>query len=244
PTLRRWLDEDREWLRQHRQLSEDAEAWTAHQQEASFLYRGSRLAAVETWPEQHGDELSPLEQEFLQASLTEQARLAAEKVAQQRQEEQLIMERQTAVRLRRFSIALGVVFVLALLAALFALGQRQQAQTSLRVAQTAEADANRQTGERATAEALANERADALATAEALALTQAAAESQARGTAVAAQATTAALSQQLKVQQLTNLAQISEEADLKILLAIEAIGARTGCLMVCPWPHTRLFWMA
>ena len=239
PALRRWLDENRQWLRRRRQLSKAAEAWDTANRDSGILYRGSRLGTVESWPDQHAAELTALEQEFLAASLAERQRVVEEKEAQRRQEEQLALQRETAVRLRRLSIGLGVVFVIAVIAALFALGQRQTAQESLAVAQTAEADANRQANERATAEANANQqanerataealaiqRADELATAEALAVTQASEEANARATAVAAQQTTEILSGQLKVQQLTNLALLTEDADLKILLAIEAIRA-------------------
>jgi hypothetical protein len=57
PALRRWLDEDREALRLHRQLTEDAAAWEASGRDDSYLYRGARLEAAGEWAEA---EVAPL----------------------------------------------------------------------------------------------------------------------------------------------------------------------------------------
>lgn len=262
PALRAWLDENREWLRQRRQITEAAESWADNNQDTGYLYRGSRLAAVETWPERYEAELSTLDLEFLRASLAERTRLAQEKIIQQQRAEQLEQERKTAVRLRRLSVGLGAVFLLALAAALFALNQRQNAQESLLIAQTAEAAANQEAdqrataeaealreadqratteadarqlaNERATAESLANLRADELATAQSLAQAQADAEASARETAVAAQAAAETLSNELRVQQLINQALLSEDPNLTLLLALEAIHAATAWAVDIP----------
>jgi hypothetical protein len=69
PRLRSWIDEDRSALRIHRQLSEAAREWERNNCDQSDLYRGRRLAETEAWAETHGDDLNPLEQKFLSASV-------------------------------------------------------------------------------------------------------------------------------------------------------------------------------
>jgi formylglycine-generating enzyme required for sulfatase activity len=67
-TLRKWLDEDREGLRLHQQLSISAHEWKRRGCEASELYRGTRLKTTREWAKEHSDQLNSLEQEFLKAS--------------------------------------------------------------------------------------------------------------------------------------------------------------------------------
>lgn len=67
-TLRKWLDEDRESLRLHRRLTENAEEWEQRGKEAGELYRGARLKQLQDWVKEHGDALSPLERGFVKAS--------------------------------------------------------------------------------------------------------------------------------------------------------------------------------
>ena len=66
PTLRAWLDEDREGRLVHRRLTEAAQEWETLGKEPGALYRGTRLAAAAEWAEQHDDELNELEREFLE----------------------------------------------------------------------------------------------------------------------------------------------------------------------------------
>ncbi len=49
PSLRDWLEEDREGLRLHRHLTEAAGEWLARGKDPADLYRGTRLAQVEEW---------------------------------------------------------------------------------------------------------------------------------------------------------------------------------------------------
>ncbi len=67
-TLRKWLDEDRDSLRLHRHLTESAMEWKWKRKEASELYRGARLKQLQDWVKEHGEQLSPLEREFVKAS--------------------------------------------------------------------------------------------------------------------------------------------------------------------------------
>ena len=49
PTLRGWLEEDRDGIRLHRQLGDAARLWDAGGREPSDLYRGTRLDAAADW---------------------------------------------------------------------------------------------------------------------------------------------------------------------------------------------------
>ena len=76
PTLRRWLDENRESLRLRRRLTQAASEWDALDRDPGALYRGARLAATADWAER--EDLAPLEREFLEASRgAEEAELRA-----------------------------------------------------------------------------------------------------------------------------------------------------------------------
>jgi len=74
PTLRLWLDEDREALRIHRHLTETAQGWERNQRDMGDLYRGTRLTQVLEWTMAHAGEMSPLEKEFIRACQAEQKR--------------------------------------------------------------------------------------------------------------------------------------------------------------------------
>ncbi|MEV0016401.1 nSTAND1 domain-containing NTPase [Streptomyces tendae] len=76
PRLRGWIDAERDRLRVHRALSEAARTWLTLGRENAALYAGSRLAAArEAFARDHRDgepapgELTPVEREFLTASL-------------------------------------------------------------------------------------------------------------------------------------------------------------------------------
>jgi WD40 repeat protein len=66
PRLRRWLDDDRDGLRVHRQLTEATHVWEAHDRERGSLLRGVRLTQAENLP---ATRLTDREREFLTASL-------------------------------------------------------------------------------------------------------------------------------------------------------------------------------
>ena len=88
PTLRGWLEEDRERLRLHHRLTEAAQDWAASGRDAGGLYRGARLAQVLEWAAspQPGPDLNALEQEFLRASQALAEQETAERQAQQQRE--------------------------------------------------------------------------------------------------------------------------------------------------------------
>ncbi len=86
PTLRAWLDEDREGLVLHRHLSDAAQEWHRLTYDPDSLYRGARLAQASEWAAAHPDELIPLERAFLRAGVEQIEREAAEREAQQQRE--------------------------------------------------------------------------------------------------------------------------------------------------------------
>src|SRR5687767_4503518 len=61
PTLRGWLENNREGLRLHRQLTEAAHEWVEIEHSPDILYRGARLAQAREWASTHQDEMNALE---------------------------------------------------------------------------------------------------------------------------------------------------------------------------------------
>jgi WD40 repeat protein len=74
PTLRRWLDEDREGIRLHRRLAAAARLWDASGRLPADLYRGTRLDAAVEWAGRHRALLNATEQDFLNTSVKDSAR--------------------------------------------------------------------------------------------------------------------------------------------------------------------------
>jgi WD40 repeat protein/class 3 adenylate cyclase/energy-coupling factor transporter ATP-binding protein EcfA2 len=122
PTLRAWLDEDREGRLAHRRLTEAAREWETLGKDSGALYRGTRLAAATEWAEPHDDELNELEREFLNAA--REAELSEVEASKRRNR-----------RLRVLVAALAVFLVAALAAGVFAMVQRSDAQHKARLAQ-------------------------------------------------------------------------------------------------------------
>ncbi len=109
PRLRKWIDDARERLRLHRQLTEAAYSWQTLGRDPGALYRGTRLAAAEeafSGTDANND-LTPLERDFLTSSSTARRR---EEAAAAR----------TTRRLRQFTTTLSIMLVLALTAGLVA----------------------------------------------------------------------------------------------------------------------------
>jgi WD40 repeat protein/transcriptional regulator with XRE-family HTH domain len=86
PRLRGWLEENREDLRLHRQLTQAAQEWQAMGHTPDLLYRGVRLDQAREWALIHDDEMNPLEREFLAASVEATEREAADKEEQRQRE--------------------------------------------------------------------------------------------------------------------------------------------------------------
>jgi hypothetical protein len=132
PRLRAWLEQDREGRRLHHQLAEAAAAWEADRRDRAGLYRGTRLAAAQEWVSLHPEDANRGELDFVDASLAEQ-------------DAELASARRTARRLRRLTVGVTVVAVVALLAGGIALLQRSNADQKAAAARRAAtaADAGR-----------------------------------------------------------------------------------------------------
>ena len=150
PTLHSWLEENREGLRLHRQLTEAAQDWSETNHDPDLLYRGARLVQAREWSSTHKEEMNALEVEFLAASIEAGEREAAEREAQRQREleaaqkladtEKQRAEEQThsATQLRKRAYYLTGAFVLALIMAFTAIFFGRQAQISSRLATTRE----------------------------------------------------------------------------------------------------------
>jgi WD40 repeat protein/class 3 adenylate cyclase len=114
PTLRAWLEEDREGIRLHRHLGDAARAWDAGGREPSDLYRGSRLATATDWASSHREELNAGERAFIDAGVAEADRERRRTLRTNR-------------RLRGLLVGAVSLLVVALFAGVVALVQRNHA---------------------------------------------------------------------------------------------------------------------
>ncbi len=121
PRMRSWLAEEADARRLRARLASAAGEWDDGGREPADLYGGPRLAAVLDWERSHDDELTCVEQEFVQASRA-------------RGERELAAQRRRVRRLGMLLVGTAVLLVLALIAGFAALAQRGHARTAARVA--------------------------------------------------------------------------------------------------------------
>lgn len=121
PRLRGWIEEDRERLQQHQDLTTAALAWEAVDRDSGAVYRGVRLEVARSLASDSPVTLSPLEREFLAAS---EAHETAERAGARRQ----------ALRLRNLVKALAVLLVACLVITVVAVVQRRAAVAGHQVA--------------------------------------------------------------------------------------------------------------
>ncbi|MET8981497.1 WD40 repeat domain-containing protein [Streptomyces sp. NPDC004539] len=109
PRLRDWIEEDRERLRHHRALTEDARVWLEHDRDPGTLYQGTRLARAQEMFPHHADDLA--------LTATERAFLAAA-VAHREAEHQAAVRgaRRARILLSTLSAVLAVALAAGLLA--------------------------------------------------------------------------------------------------------------------------------
>jgi|GEM_PF-94814 len=150
PTLRGWLEDNREGLRLHRHLTEASQEWLQLDRVPDVLYRGARLAQVCEWASSYGDEMNTLEFEFLEASQALADREANEREAQRQREleaaqkladaERTRAEEQarSTVQIRKRSIYLAGALVVTIVMALAAALLGWQAQKASRFATSRE----------------------------------------------------------------------------------------------------------
>ncbi|MCK6582305.1 MAG: BMP family ABC transporter substrate-binding protein [Anaerolineales bacterium] len=129
PTLRSWLEENRDGLRLHRHLTDSAQEWQTLNRESDILYRGARLAQAMEWASSHQDEMNDLEREFLEESRAHAEREAVEKEARRQRELEAAQklaevegkraeeQAQAASQLRRRAFYLRLAFLAAVLLA-------------------------------------------------------------------------------------------------------------------------------
>ncbi len=110
PTLRDWLNQDRQGLLLHRQLTEDTNDWIKLGRDPGALYRGMRLQQMLEWAKTNLDLISLTEQEFLDAS---------QKIAlkESRQDQSLARARRVQITLGSTAAVLMIVVAVVLLAA-------------------------------------------------------------------------------------------------------------------------------
>lgn len=121
PTLRGWLEEDREGLRLQRRLGDAARIWEAAGRDPTDIYRGTRLGAALEWAQGHPDALNATERAFLDASVAESDR---ERRAQLRANR----------RLRALLAGAGALLAAAVVAGLLAFRESDNARDSARTA--------------------------------------------------------------------------------------------------------------
>ena len=145
PTLRSWLEENREGLRLHRQLTEETQDWLTAGREPDLLFRGARLSQAREWSDSHQDDMNVLEKEFLDASIAYSEREAAEREAARQRELETAQKladterkraeegQKSSQRLRRRAILVTILGMMAGLLAVFALfaWQRSASQAAL-----------------------------------------------------------------------------------------------------------------
>jgi WD40 repeat protein len=122
PRLHRWLADDRDGLRVHRDLTEAALAWESLDRDSGALYRGARLATAREWDaERRRTDLTSSERAFLDAAVQLQD---AERAA-------------AARRVRRFRVLVACLVILLMttsVAGVTAWRQREKTEAAHRVA--------------------------------------------------------------------------------------------------------------
>jgi DNA-binding SARP family transcriptional activator len=126
PRLRTWLEEDRDEIVAQAQLREAAGGWAALDRDPGALYRGARLEVALDHLDGRDQAVPALEREFLDASRAERDR------EQQEAAERLRQSVRANRRLRAQLSAVGVALVVALVAGVVAVGQRNRAKQDSR----------------------------------------------------------------------------------------------------------------
>ncbi|MFC0542395.1 WD40 repeat domain-containing protein [Kutzneria chonburiensis] len=107
PRLGRWLAEDRDGRRVHRQLTEAANTWESLDRDPGALYRGLRLDSAREWDGRRREQLTARERQFLDASLAAR-------------DQELARERRQRLRLRQLVAVLSVLLLVAVSAGVYA----------------------------------------------------------------------------------------------------------------------------
>lgn len=150
PTLRGWLEDNREGLRLHRHLTDTAQEWKTLNCESDVLYRGARLAQALEWSTSHQDEMNDLEREFLEESRAYAEREAVEKEMRRQRELEAAQklaevegkraeeQAHAAGQLRKRAVYLGLAFIVAIFMTITAVFFSVQSQNASRLAASRE----------------------------------------------------------------------------------------------------------
>ena len=132
PRLARWLEDDAATRAVRRQVAPAALQWDRDGRPEDELYRGARLAPALDWAASAGQDLTPVERDFLEASGAHS-------------DAELRAARQRVRRTRRLAVGLAAVLAVALVASGLALRYQRDADARAgeAVAATTIADANR-----------------------------------------------------------------------------------------------------
>jgi WD40 repeat protein len=114
PPLRQAIDADRTTLRMRAEIERLAADWERSGGDPSYLLRGARLAAFDTWAHEDADRLEPLERNFLDTSRGRAAREVR--------------------RLRALAVGLAVMLIAAIVAGAGAVRSSHDAQSKARLA--------------------------------------------------------------------------------------------------------------
>ncbi len=123
--LRDWLDESRDDLRAHQQLSRAVAEWLNSGRDAGYLLQGTRLDQFEAWSWASALALSPDEQDYLQASLA--GRQARKTEEADRQAREAALEQRSRRRLQALVAILAIATLMALALTVYAFSQRRDA---------------------------------------------------------------------------------------------------------------------
>lgn len=72
PTLKSWINEDRDFLRMYRRFGEQVREWSENDQDSAYLYRDRQLATTQEWIEHSSPKFNKTENSFLEASIEHQ----------------------------------------------------------------------------------------------------------------------------------------------------------------------------
>jgi WD40 repeat protein/serine/threonine protein kinase/DNA-binding XRE family transcriptional regulator len=139
--LRRWLDEDREFLLWQQRLRAGLRQWDISQQDEGALLRGAPLAEAENWFNRRQPDLTETERGFIRASLDLRQRRETERETQRQRELETAQklaatEQHAARRLRWLAVGLMVFLVVAAGLTVFAFNQQAEAEANLALSES------------------------------------------------------------------------------------------------------------
>ncbi len=131
--LRAWLDDNREDILLQRRLATAYEEWDRQQRDPSFLASGMRLQQFEGLRDRGMIALTQEERDYIQASVEERERQAAEERA--RQEREAALERRAQNVLRALAAVMAIAAVIGIALALIANNARNEAEDQRTIAE-------------------------------------------------------------------------------------------------------------